>query len=225
MKLEIKTGLIYGRLTVLKEGEPFLLPSGQKNRSVLCKCECGNEITVRLLHLTRNRTNSCGCILKVKKGLSGTPLLKVWRQMISRCSETEKSDKNKRFYFDKGIRVSDEFKDWEFFYNWALKNGYKKGLQIDRINSKKDYSSKNCRWVTSKINGNNRENTFTVLYDGNIEPIMLVLDRLNKSENYSTIFRRIKRGWNAQKAIDTPIKKGNYKTKTTLKKLTNLTGV
>lgn len=213
MKLDIKSGLIYGRLTVLKEGEPFLLPSGQKNRSVLCKCECGNEITVRLLHLTRNRTSSCGCILKVKKGLSGTPLLKVWRQMISRCSENEKSDKNKRFYFDKGVRVSDEFKDWEFFYNWALKNGYKKGLQIDRINSKKEYSSKNCRWVTSKINGNNRENTFTVLYDGNIEPIMLVLDRLNKSENYSTIFRRIKRGWNAQKAIDMPIKKGNYKTK------------
>lgn len=39
---------------------------------------------------------------------------------------------------------------------------------------------------------------------------MLLLD-LDRENDYSTIYRRIKRGWEHQKAIDIKIKDGNYK--------------
>ena len=51
----------YGRLTVIKEVDKLILPCGQTNRAFLCKCDCGQEKVVRMLHLVRGRTLSCGC--------------------------------------------------------------------------------------------------------------------------------------------------------------------
>jgi hypothetical protein len=38
------------------------------------------------------------------------------------------------------------------FREWALRNGYKDGLSIDRIDSEKNYTPENCRWITVKEN-------------------------------------------------------------------------
>lgn len=211
MKIKIENGLRFGKLTVLKEGATKVLPSGQKNRVFICKCDCGNEKEVRLLHLVRNRTLSCGCSVRTRNGIGNSLLIKVWRQMIVRCSEKEKNPVNIKNYYDKGIRVSDEFMDSDYFYKWSMENGYKKGLQIDRIDNNKGYSPDNCRWTTQKINANNKETTFYVIYNGEKKPIKFVLEDLGLSDNYNTILNRIKRGWNHQKAIDTPIRLGNYK--------------
>lgn len=57
-------------------------------------------------------------------------------------------------YGVKGIRVEDSFNTYHKFYTWAIENGYKinQGLEIDREDSKKGYSSKNCRFVSKKEN-------------------------------------------------------------------------
>ena len=39
--------------------------------------------------------------------------------------------------------------------NWALKNGWKPGLTLDRINGAKGYFPLNCRWTTPAIQAQN----------------------------------------------------------------------
>lgn len=46
------------RLTVIREVASVSDPGGRR-RAVLCQCDCGTEVTVRLDNLPR--THSCGC--------------------------------------------------------------------------------------------------------------------------------------------------------------------
>lgn len=211
MKLQILNGQRFGMLTVVFEAEKKRIPSGQTNRNFYCKCDCGNYKEVRLVHLYRGRTVSCGCKVAVRKGEGNGALCKVWRQMKSRCEE--KYFEN-HLYFKKGITVCGEwYNDFAAFRDWSLKNGYTKGLQIDRRDNSKGYSPDNCRWVTCKQNANNKDNTFMINYRGVNEPIMLLLERLGKLDSMSAIRTRIKRGWKHDKAVDASIRVGNYRRK------------
>lgn len=53
------------------------------------------------------------------------------------------------------------------FYNWAINNGYKEGLSIDRINNNGNYEPNNCRWTTMKVQCNNRRRSIKLEYKGN----------------------------------------------------------
>lgn len=60
MKLvNVGVNMKYGRLTVIKD-----LGVHNKNRRVLCKCECGNTKDILLQSLKRCTTKSCGCLAK-----------------------------------------------------------------------------------------------------------------------------------------------------------------
>ena len=85
---------------------------------------------------------------KINKQIS---LHHVWHNMIYRCTkENHASYKN---YGGRGIKVCKEWiNDRENFYNWAYTNGYKKGLQIDRVNNNGDYEPTNCRFTTRTKN-------------------------------------------------------------------------
>jgi hypothetical protein len=72
--------------------------------------------------------------------------------MKHRCSSA--SDKRK-YYFDRGITVCDEWNDFSTFKEWALANGYTDELTIDRIDSSAGYSPSNCRFVTRKEQAQN----------------------------------------------------------------------
>lgn len=208
-KLEINKGDKFSKLTVINEVDRMRLPSGQTNRAFLCKCDCGTIKTVRLVHLKRGRIASCGCIIKKRGGSPFASLAKIWRAIKYRTSE---SYFERHLYFDKGVSVCEEWiNSWDLFRDWSLKNGYSKGLHIDRIDNSKGYSPNNCRWVTCKVNQNNKDNTFKVWYKNELQPISLLLESLGKKNHYYTILGRIKRGWLHELAIDTPIKSGNYK--------------
>ena len=209
-KLNIKDGSKFGKLTIIKEVERIKLPSGQYNRAFLCKCACGNEKVIRLLHLVRGRIKTCTICTK-KADLEYPKLYRVWKSIKERCYL--ESYINADRYLKRGIKVCDEWLyNYDNFKDWALSNGYDPSLRIDRINNNGNYQPNNCRFVTNQENVNNREITFKVNYNGNVYPFMDLMRLKNISDlHYETIRHRIQRGWEHNKAIDTPIKNGNYK--------------
>ena len=73
-------------------------------------------------------------------------------------------------YGARGINVCDEWMEFEPFCEWALNNGYEKGLDLDRENNDGNYSPQNCRWVTRRSNINNRRKTTYLVVNGESKP-------------------------------------------------------
>lgn len=208
-KLDIKKGDKFNKLTVVKEVDRVYLPSGQVNRVFRCICDCGKTKDIRLVHLKRGRISSCGCIKNTMNGKSTTNIGVLYRAMKYRCS---KNYFEKHLYYEKGVRVCDEWsKSFEVFESWCKKNGYKKGLQIDRINNDKGYFPDNCRFVTPKVNTNNRSNTFYVEYKGEKKSLRILVDELNVKTKFATIRQRLSNGWSLEDAMFKPTKKLNNK--------------
>ena len=91
-------------------------------------------------------------------------LWNTWQTMIGRCENPNRP--KYKDYGGRGIKVCEEWKAAQNFAHWALENGYKPGLQIDRIDNNGDYCPKNCRFVTPKENSRNRRNTKFLTLDG-----------------------------------------------------------
>jgi len=83
-----------------------------------------------------------------KHGLSRLPLYAVWNGMHYRCEST--NSPAYKHYGGRGISVCEEWGDVITFYSWAIRNGYKKGLTIDRINNDGNYEPGNCRFADRK---------------------------------------------------------------------------
>lgn len=169
-KIEKHIGETYNYLTIVE-----ILEIQGRNRYVLCKCKCGNFKKVRLSHLTSNNVKSCGCMYG-EKDRYGThhicskdmKLYGVWHRMVDRCYYT-KGD-NYKYYGGRGIRVCDEWLPKNNgvvnFYNWAINNGYKKGLTIERIDVNGNYCPENCKWITQAEQMLNTRNSHKITIDG-----------------------------------------------------------
>lgn len=143
-------GIKFGRLTVLE-----LLGKDSYSHNILyCQCKCGKFTEIRENNLRSGKTKSCGCKfqeLVTKHGLSKTPEYSIYNGMVQRCYNLK--HKNYPDYGGRGISVWDKWRnDFKSFYDWCQENGYKKGLQIDRIDNDGNYCPENCRFVTCREN-------------------------------------------------------------------------
>lgn len=207
-KLNLKPGDKFGHLKYIRDAKKKILPSGQKPRVARCRCDCGKVKNVLVLHLTRMRITHCGCEGHVKHGDLKTHLHNMWRGMRNRCSPTYFQ---KQYYFDKGITVCPEWNKYVNFKKWALANGYKDDLQIDRKKNHLGYYPGNCHFVTQEINLANRDITIKVIYKNKERPLSLICKELGYNERrYDLILRRLKRGWQPERAIELPARNGNY---------------
>lgn len=165
------TGMTFGRLTVLRRVE------NGKNGAPrwLCKCNCsnGNTIVTEGFHLTSGHTQSCGCIQKERAREAKTKwrtkeehdAADIFRDMKKRCYNPN----NKEFhrYGGRGIRICDEWlQDRSKFVDWAVSHGYRKGLEIDRINNDGSYGPDNCRFIDHAGNSNNKSTNRRIVIDG-----------------------------------------------------------
>lgn len=157
MKFDDISNQKFGRLTAI---EPIGKLGSDRGMWWLCRCDCGEETKVPAKHLKSGNTSSCGCLAKEKHccvkthGYGGTPLYHVWYTMHQRCNDPKKDGYHN--YGGRGISVCQEWDDVTTFVEWAKQNGYKPGLEIDRIDVNGNYEPSNCRFVTHKENANNR---------------------------------------------------------------------
>ena len=123
-----------------------------------CK-KCGNHFKTlfkSVRHDVISGCKGCGYLSEqhIKHGMTKTRLYRAWSAMKQRCmnSNTEKYDR----YGGRGIKICGEWvEDFVAFKNWALSNGYKDSLEIDRIDNDGDYEPNNCRWVSRAIQARN----------------------------------------------------------------------
>ena len=160
------TGQTINRLVVIREY------GRDKHGRVLwlCRClgkngdDCRKEVIVSTYDLRNGHTQSCGC-LRLERitthDCTHEPWYPTYKGMMQRCGHWEGGKEcDLRLYRDRGITVCEEWRNSpRAFGDWLLAHGWRKGLQIDRIDNSKGYSPENCRVVTCKENNNNRRNT------------------------------------------------------------------
>lgn len=171
------TGQKFNRLTVIK-----FAYRGKDNRAYWeCKCDCGNVAIVSGKNLRSGNTKSCGCynlesiskrnkVIHRTHGETNTKLFHIWVGIKTRCHNPNTI--NYHNYGGKGISICEEWDNsFESFRDWALSNGYKDGLQIDRIDFNGNYEPSNCRWCTAKEQQRNKSSNTMITYQGETHSI------------------------------------------------------
>lgn len=132
-------------------------PKGKDNHKRnygLFSCDkCGIE-KEKIMQTKDENDYLCNSCSKKTHGMYGSKLYVIWASMISRCHC--KGNSQYKFYGEKGVIVCDEWRNnFKCFYDWAMSNGYKEGLTIDKdIICEKEkiqpkiYSPKTCIWIT-----------------------------------------------------------------------------
>lgn len=222
MKVDrIKNGDVFGRLTVI--GGPIIKDCGlsrsrdgrrqyvRKRTQFTCQCKCGDIRDFDAYRLLNGDVRSCGCLKKdfykstrqhkTEKGDWNTPLYQVWQSMIRRCYNPKAP--NRKYYYDRGIEVCQLWReDFSAFKKWANDNGYKKGLQIDRIDVDGNYEPLNCRWITPKANAHNRRYHAEVIYKGEKKKLVDVMDEVGCLLDEHTVWKRIfLHKWDIERAL------------------------
>jgi len=201
------TGRRFGRLV-----------ASSKHRSVnkrtlwFCKCDCGVTKFVLSSNLIRGLSKSCGCLIADTSRKHGATTDKsrrrfygVWRGVLDRCRNPR--SKAFKWYGARGITVCEE---WHSFvaFEADMWPGYKRGLQLDRIDNDKGYYKDNCRWTTSLVNNNNTRRNLRLTLNG--ECLTAPEWARRTGIGVGTIHSRVIRGgWTDEQALTASIKKGH----------------
>lgn len=206
-------GKRFGRLLALEETK-----DRKKRTAIRCRCDCGNEKIVVVCELVKGHTISCGCyhreMMRNKQfrhgdagnhhGDSGSRLYHTWLGMKRRCFN-KNSWAYQNYYGNRGITICEEWLDYPTFKKWALENGYRDDLTIERKDNDGNYEPENCIWIPFEEQGKNRRNRHELTFDGKT----LSIREWEKELGYrrGTIRNRINYGWNIEKILTTPVKK------------------
>lgn len=158
-------GKKFSMLTVLEECKER---DKHRRKIYKCRCNCSNITYVSGNKLKQGNTKSCGCLKNINHytshGKSDTRLYSTWSGIKKRCYC--KNNKDYKYYGARGIKVCDEWlHDFMNFYNWAMNNGYRDDLTIDRIDNDGDYKPSNCRFVDMKTQNNNQRKNMYLTYN------------------------------------------------------------
>lgn len=130
-------------------------------------------------------------------------LWNIWNGIKKRC--LFENDARYPQYGGRGIKMDPSWAEsFDNFADWALCNGYSDDLTIERMDVNGNYCPENCTWIPLIEQANNKQDTIWVDYHG--RHVQLRKLCAEKYLSYDAIHNRItKMGWDAEKAIDTPL--------------------
>lgn len=216
------SGQKFYRLTVIDRAKEYVDTSGRHRFKYYCLCDCGQYTYVKPSELKSGKVKSCGCLHREVAAFCGKEntrhggsranvpyeenrLYNIWRGMRQRCENPNKT--SYKYWGGRGIRVCEEWHDFEPFQKWALSNGYDGNLSIDRIDANGNYEPSNCRWCTKLEQNNNQRSNRFVEVDG-VKHTIAEWSRISGIK-YATITGRLDRGWEPADAIFTEARKLN----------------
>jgi hypothetical protein len=145
------TGQRFGKLVALHPVEPNKFGA----RRWLLQCDCGGQTVAMTGELRAGKRKACRCGLsKPQHGMHKSRLHTIWGAMKARCNNPKRLAY--KDYGGRGITVCESWQRFIPFMEWALANGYRDDLEIDRIDNDDQYAPGNCRWVTRAVNAKNK---------------------------------------------------------------------
>lgn len=171
-----------------------------------CICDCGGGRIVSNDHLRNGDVTDCGCYRKhipffKKHGMCNTRLYNIWSLMKERCYNSKRKEYCN--YGGRGIAVCTEWMEAANFIEWSLNNGYSEDLTLDRIDNNGNYCPENCRWVSKKVQMGNRRNNHIIEFNGERKTITQLAEE--NGLTYYQLYKRLKLGWDIEKAVSEPI--------------------
>jgi len=197
------TGQRFGALVVLGR-------SGNKGKYAawLCRCDCGTQTVVSGQHLRRGKRKSCGVNGHRWKRDRAEPGITIqypseyqsWKSMHARC--LDQKHKRYKYYGGRGITICDR---WKEFKNFMLDMGRKPDpkFTIERNDVNGNYEPGNCKWISRKDQGRNRQNSVYVVYEGRKLLLIDLVEELGLSR--SVVYGRLQGGWTLAQAIALPL--------------------
>ena len=135
-------------------------------------------------------------------------LITIRHSMYCRCNYPTTHGYER--YGGRGITICEEWiNNPNSFYEWAINNGYKKGLTLDRIDVNGNYEPNNCRWVTKEIQDNNRRTNRKITYKDETKTLSQWARKYNI--NIVTLSDRLKSGMTMEEALNKPVIKSGGK--------------
>lgn len=140
--------------------------------------------------------------MRITHGKSKTKIYKIWRAIKARCYY----EKDTRYsnYGGRGITMYEEWVySFEKFYEY-IGDSPGNRYSIDRIDNNGNYEPNNIRWATDNEQSNNRRNNRYIEYEG----VTKTLSQWAKefSINSRTLYDRLRRGWDIERAFNCGIK-------------------
>lgn len=135
-----------------------------KNGTPLFECVCPDCGKIRYQDKRKIGKPCAPCSAKRRSthGMSNSTLYKLLKSMVARCKYP--SATHWKYYGARGIKVCDEWtQNPVAFSEWAMANGYKEGMEIDRIDNDGPYAPWNCRFISHQINSQLRSNNSCTL--------------------------------------------------------------
>lgn len=197
------SGLKCGALTVINR-------SGSNKRGEiiwLCKCVCGSKREFRGPLLRNGTATNCGCMGRVKgkhghaKKDSETETYQSWLHMRQRCNN-QNNDSYEQ-YGGRGITICSS---WDSFEKFLSDMGERpNGTTLERVDNEKGYSRSNCQWSDKKSQQRNRRSNHIIKTKRGEMCISEAAELYGI--NQSVLGARIRRGWDVEIALTSPIQK------------------
>ena len=142
----------------------FILKFTETRKRCLVRCNNCQKEYERLYK--PNIYNQCGCYTCARDVAAANTrkhssvrydsrLYAIFNSMMRRTGQFSEPEQDWE-YKSKGTTICKEWlDDRTTFFDWALANGYKDDLTIDRIDNDGNYEPSNCRWTTKSVQSRN----------------------------------------------------------------------